>query len=299
MLLVVSCTVMALLRGPLTARFHRLRVTHDGYTLPSPRQTMIASLGYRAALADLLYAHVLVDHGIHFQEKRLYEFVGAYLQTINELDPKFRAPYLFADTLLTLQPVTPPKEHYLMARRILERGMRERPMDTQLWYQAGQYIAYLAPAWLDSAEERQEWRRAGAHALARACELVGHDANIPYHCITAAGLLSRAGENDALLSWLERVIAVNDDEKVRELALAYMKQKVGKREQMRARRRLEQFRTQWQQDLAFVSKDKLLLLGPPFDPFRCAGLGRAFSLECASSWRTFWHRRDAQLQSRQ
>ncbi|MBN1605748.1 MAG: hypothetical protein JW940_03905 [Polyangiaceae bacterium] len=280
----LGAAAIGLVRPTLAQSFHGLRVRNDVYGLPAPEQTVVASLGYRAALADTLYAHVLVDHGLHFSERRAYEFVGNYLETINALDPKFREPYLFADTLLTLQPVPPPIENYDVARRILERGMRERPYDTELWTQAGQFFAYLAPAQIHGAVKQQEWRMAGARALAHACEIVSHNANLPYHCITAAGILSRAGETEAMLSWLERVVMVNDDEEIHRLALGYLKAKLGEREQQRVQQRLRRFKQAWQADLDFLSKDALLVLGPGFDPTRCAGLDAAESPKCATSW---------------
>ena len=181
-------------RPRLADHFHRASVGSDVYALPNPEQTVVASLGWRSALADLIYAHVLVSSGLHIHEKRRFEFAGNYLDTINELDPKFRAPYHYADTLLTLSTVAPRVEDYVKARQILERGMDELPLDGELWSAAGQFMAYLAPSQLKDEEQKKEWRLAGARRLARACELVGKNENIPYHCITAAGIFTRAGQ---------------------------------------------------------------------------------------------------------
>jgi hypothetical protein len=259
-LLLVSGACVALLRQPLGTRYHEFRVAGDVYALPSPRQTVVASLGYRAALADLLYAKILVEQGLHFEEKRLFEFVGRYLETINELDPKFRSPYVFADTLLTMQPVPAPWEYYVVARRVLERGMKERPFDTELWLQAGQFMAYLAGGRTEDSKIRQEWS------------------------------LSQRGENDAMLRWLQRVIAVVDDENVRRLALGYLKLKIGERQQRRAADRLARVERAWKQDLGFLSKDGMWVLGPAFDPWRCAGLQARSSPACATSWRDWGER---------
>ena len=289
----LSMVAVGLVQPTLARSFHGLRVRNDVYGLPAPQQTVVLSLGYRAALADMLYAHVLVDYGLHFGERRAYEFVGNYLETINALDPKFREPYLFADTLLTLQPVRPPIENYEVARRILERGMRERPFDTELWTQAGQFFAYLAPAQIRGEARQEEWRMAGARALAHACEITSHNANLPYHCITAAGLLSAAGQTEAMVSWLERVVMVNDDEEIHRLALGYLKAKLGEREQQRIKERMRRFQQAWRADLDFLSKDSLLVLGPGFDPARCAGPDQAETLACATTWRAWSERQQA------
>jgi tetratricopeptide (TPR) repeat protein len=285
--LIASVLLVARTRPGLAEAFHRLRAEHDVYVLPPPEQTVVMSLGYRAALADLIYGHVLVSYGLHFQEKRLFEFVGHYLDTINALDPKFRDPYRFADTLLTLQPKKPPLEHYRKAREILLRGMRELPYDQELWLTAGQFMAYLAPPHIPDPKEKEEFRMDGARRLARACELVGDNSNAPYHCVTAAGLFSRAGDREATLRFLERVLAVSDDAHIRELALGYLKKLVGEREQERLAERYQKLEALRKKDHGFVPRDMLMVLGPPFDPSRCAGEYGAERPGCASSYRSF------------
>lgn len=270
---------------PLAARqYHELEVTSDVYALPAPKQVVVASLGYRAALADLLYGHVLVSYGIHVQEKRRFEFVGSYLDTINALDPEFRQPYLIADTLLTLSTVAPERRDFEKAREILERGLDNLPYDAEVWLVAGQYMAYIAPPHLGQEKLAEAWRLRGAKVLARACELASDNENIPYHCITAAKLFSDAGKRDAAIRSLRRLLAVNDDPAIVEQALGYLQVKLSEREQERQRMRLEAFREVWQDDLPFVSKDLLLVLSPPTRPAACAGPDRAEAVECASSW---------------
>jgi hypothetical protein len=274
-------------RAGLAASFHRSKALNDVYVLPPPEQTVVMSLGHRSALADLIYGHVRVAYGLHFQEKRLFEFVGSYLDTINSLDPTFREPYRFADTFLTLQPKKPPLEHYRKAREILIRGMRELPYDQELWLTAGQYMAYLAPPHFPDPKEKEEIRMDGARRLARACELIGPNQNVPYHCITAAGIFSRAGDTEATLRFLERFLAVVTDPDARQLAFGYLQKVVGEREHERIAERERKLEALMQQDFGFVSRDALLVLGPPFDPATCAGSYGAEKAGCASSYRDF------------
>jgi tetratricopeptide (TPR) repeat protein len=285
--MLIGALAIGWLRPRLAERYRQLKVTTDMYALPSPEQTVAFSLGYRAALADLLFANVLVSYGLHFQERRRFEYVGRYLETINALDPKFRAPYRFSDTLLTLAPVAPRLEDYRKAREILERGLRELPDDGELWLTAGQYLAYLAPGRLTDANQKHEWRMSGARCLTRACELLGKDRNLPYQCITAATIFSREGNREAVIQFLERVLAVTDNEEIRALALGYLERTVGEQQREQAERQLERFRAVWKADLPFLSKDELLVLGPRTDPAYCAGRAQMREASCASSWRTW------------
>ena len=159
-----------------------------------------------------------------------------------------------------------------------------------LWLQTGQFLTYLASGRNEDPEVRREWSLAGARVLARACELVGHNSNIPYQCISAARILSGRGENDATLRWLQRVIAVVDDEKVRRLALDFLKAKLGEREQMRVAERLLRLERAWKQDLGFLPKDRMWVLDPAFDPWSCAGLQAQDKVNCAASWRDWSER---------
>ncbi|MEI9950867.1 MAG: hypothetical protein WDO74_18305 [Pseudomonadota bacterium] len=217
------------LRGPLNARFSASKVQNDVFALPPPKQVVALSLGYRSALADLIFAHVLVSSGIHLQERRPFEFVGQYIETINELDSKFEAPYRMTDGLLTLQAKAVGPEAYRQARRILERGMREFPFNQALWSSAGQFFAYLGPTAFTDTKEQDDWRLAGGRTLARACELVGSNENIPHQCVVAAGLLTKSGENAASRQFLERMLQVNDNPEIRFFGRRHVEESRGRR----------------------------------------------------------------------
>ena len=281
------------IRGGLARDYARASVQHDVYALPSPRQAIVMSLGYRSAMAELIFAHVLVESGLHLQQHRRFETLAAYLDTVTALDPKFATPYRMADTLLTFQAEKATLKEYKDARSLLERGMAELPFDQELHLIAGQFFAYLAAPQISDLvgpAEAEQWRLAGARALARSCELVGHNENIPYHCITAARLFDIAGERQAMQRFLERVLAVNDDEEIRKLALGYLGRSLGNAEKEDAERRFNELDLIRKADLPFVGKNRYLLLPPPYDPFACVGYLGNTNPRCATSLLD-WHQR--------
>ena len=282
-LVLAAGTAIQVSRAALTPRFLALSETSDVYALPPPDQVVVASLGYRAALADWLFAHVLVWRGLHFEEKRRFEFAADYLDTVVALDPTFREPYYYGDTLIAMQPVKPRQEDYRRARKLLESGLKARPYDTELWLSTGQFLAYVAAPWITDPKEQADWRLAGARILAQACELVGSNENIPYNCITAAGMLTRAGEREATIQFLERLLAVSDDDQIRDMAMRFLQQARGERSQEQVQAREDRLRRAWKSDLPFVSLTSELVLGPPFAAEKCAGIGQ-LGAECASSW---------------
>jgi hypothetical protein len=268
--LVAGALLISLQRAPLAETFRRLKAVGDVHVLPPARQVVSLSLGYRSAAADLIFGHLLVSAGIHASEKRLFD-AGAYFETVNELDPQFRAPYRFVDAILTLQTVEVPEEHYRQARRILLRGTRELPYDQALWSSAGQFLAYLAPPRLRDPAEQAQFRADGARLLAHACELIGQNENIPHHCITAAALFSDAGNVSASRAFLERVLVINDDPEVRALAQGKLQALAGSDAQLEFLSRAQRFERAWKTDLPFVSRTAMAALGPGFDPAACAG----------------------------
>jgi hypothetical protein len=291
-LLVLAALAIGGLRARLNRQFGATEEKNDVLALPPPSQVVTMSLGYRAAVADLIFAHVLVSSGIHFQEKRLFEFVGNYLETVNALDPKFRAPYRIADTLLTLQvkPVGP--EAYREARRILERGLAEFPYDQALWSSAGQFFAYLGPPAFESdPNEQAEWKLKGARTLARACELIGNNENIPYQCITAARLLDNAGAATDSRKFLERMRQVSDDPEIHRFIDAQLKRLGAAQDEGRLQAHREAFTHAWGADLPFITRGALLVVGPNWDPAACAGS----ELKCATSWRAWSEAREGVL----
>jgi hypothetical protein len=286
LVVLAACVVIALVRARAVERFRRAGEAADVYPLPPPEQTVTASLGYRAALADFLFAHVLVDYGIHASEHRRLEFAGEYIDTINALDPTFREPYRFADTMLvTTSPIT--LENWQKAREIFLRGLKNRPYDTELWSTAGQFLAYLAAPNLPTPELKRAYRLEGAKVMARACELANDNGNVPYQCITAASIFNDAGEREAAIDAARRVLQVTDDPEIERRELAFLRRKLDEREAEDTERRKALFRTAWTSDLPFVSKNKLLVIGPRVDALACAGIERAEAPECAPTWKSW------------
>ncbi|WP_433937530.1 hypothetical protein AB3662_23200 [Sorangium cellulosum] len=287
----VAAVAIGSVRAPAADLEKRVAETSDVYVLPPPDEVVTLSLGYRSALADLLWSHVLVSQGLHTFERRRFENLTLLLDAINALDPTFRDPYLFADALITFQTSTTPREEVVKAREIMERGVQHRPLDGELWLALGQFVAFIAPAsYVTDPAERTQWRLDGARMLARAAELGGGDANISWQALGGAGILGRAGEREAQIRFLQRTLAVTDDEELRQQIRTQLDKLLGERAAEGYRRRLDGFSEIWRRDLPFVSKTTMLVLGPPRDAAYCAGGAHADEPRCATTWRAWAER---------
>lgn len=278
--------LISLVRAPLAERHREHSAAEQVSLLLSPEYTVVLSLGHREALADYLFANTLVQYGLSFQDRRRFEATYKYLDTITTLAPKFDRPYLYADTLLTLRPSPARLEDYLDARRIHERGMQALPFHTELWSVAGQFAAYLAQQFLPE-QHKKEFKLAGARYLARACELASNNANIPFHCITAARILNRAGQRDAVIRMLTRTLAVNDDPEVRKMAFGYLEHALGEQQREQYGRRLHALEAEWKATLPHASRTMMSLLGPGPDVWKCAGAEASSTPGCQTTWRAW------------
>ncbi|MCL2824613.1 MAG: hypothetical protein FWD57_11530 [Polyangiaceae bacterium] len=268
----ISVATIAGTRPTLWSTANKVKESSNVYPLPPPNVLVAASFGYRAALADYLWAHVLVTQGLRMSEKRAFSELPQYYEAINALDPRFREPYRLADSLLTLQINDPDRAASAReARRVLERGIAEFPYDSELHLIYGQFLAYLGPGDLpEGSDEVAQWQAAGAQALIRAGELSSDEATA-FKAISAASMLVRQGEQDAAISFLERLYMVADDEEVREdVGRRLSNLRMGKQASLDYELSKE-FDSLWRSELPFAPRAWLSLLGPPRDGWKCSG----------------------------
>jgi hypothetical protein len=276
--------LVASTRGPLLQSYQQPTGHEQVSLLLSPKYSVLFSLGHKEALADYLFANLLVHYGLSFREKARYEATYRYLDTITTLAPSFVRPYLYADTLLTMRPTPAVLEDYLDTRRLHERGEEALPSHQELWLVAGQFSAYLAPQRVPEPYAK-EFRLKGARDLARTCELASNNANLPYGCIAAARLLNREGQREAMIRMLSRTLAVNDDPEIRRMALGYLENAVNERERDRYARRGQALEAVWRRQMPQVSRIMMSLLGPGPEVWKCAGLSAALGAGCETTWR--------------
>jgi hypothetical protein len=275
---------------PRLARIaHVVKERDDVTPLPPPAQLRLAVLGWNDAAVDLLWADLLVQHGIHMSEHRDFTQIPRYLESILALDPKYRPLYHYVDTLLAYRPIAGTEADARLARAYLQRGTVELPEDARIWRRYGEFMAFLGPSFIADRDERAAWRRDGATAIGHAVEL-GADAD---GALEAASLLTGAGPaaTQEITRYLEHAYAFTDHPMMQELheqigrKLQQMQQTVFRDAADRAIRALD---VRHAAELPFVSRERYLLLGPIVDVAKCAGPAAsddgANGGPCARSW---------------
>lgn len=314
----IGAMLIALVRSNLFMVEEEVQAKHDVYFLPPPEQLVTISLGYRHAIADLVWAHMLVGQGLRLQERRRFDTLLRLYDAVNALDPTFRTPYVMADALISFNviPTTKdtqeiasqqvlPYEDVLKAREVMERGVKALPDDAEMWLALGQFVSYIAPnSYLeDRPEEAARWRHEGVAYLERAVALSGGNPAISWQALGGASILKEAGELDAVVRFLERAYAVTEDEELRQdlerrlevlrkrrsVELTKLDSTLQKRlEERLARssayqRRRRAAESLVKAELPFISATTGDVMGPPLFPSGCAGPGH-HEPGCATSW---------------
>jgi len=276
--LVLGTSGIALVQPSLARQAHKISQRDDVFLLPPPAELRVLTLGYRAAAADMLWSKLILEYGLHWQERRPFPEVTRYIDGILALEPDLPILYDFIDTIL-VYPAPPggTEEDARTARRYLERGTVERPYDPNVWLHYGQFIAFLAPSFLKDEQEIQRWRVDGANAILRAVEL-GSDAQ---RSLAAASILDRAGERKATIAHLERTYAMTDDLDIREQLRLRLLSMKGTLEAEKAVGAVDR---EWRSRYQFLSRGQALLVGPSRSPIACAGPQSYGIRGCPKDW---------------
>ena len=267
------------LQPRLAGAVHRVTAREDVYALPPPAELRALTLGYHAAATDMLWAKLLVENGIHHSEHRAFPDLDRYIDGLIALEPDYAPLYRYVDSLLVYRPPRGNADDARAARRYFERGLEARPNDAQIRFQYGQFLAFLAPSFLDDPAETQKWRRDGADAIMKAVEL-GADV---HGAANAAAILSRAGERDAAIAHLRRAYALTDDPALRDDISARLTALEARAQSEAIERDTRYVESQWRKDYPFISRGEFLILGPKADPLRCAA-GHGGDAECGRDW---------------
>lgn len=184
----------------------------DVYYYPPAEWLPALSLGYRAALADLLWCRSLVYFGEGVSRRVAVRHVFDYTDALLALDPDFRAPYRWVTTAISFRPAGLDVDEALRAARYVERGVERWPEDGQLRWELGAYLRFdVAPLVPDPARKQAVLERAAPH-LAAAARL---GAGPAWLALTSSSLLERLGQTQQALKHLEEMHALVGDDQVR------------------------------------------------------------------------------------
>jgi hypothetical protein len=145
----------------------------------------------------------------------------------------------------------------------------------------GQFLAFVAPSFLASTEEGNEWRKVGAEALGHAVEL-GADAD---DALAAATLLDKAGVRSQAIRFLEHAYAITpESSEVHDALAARLASLHASAQRDQADALQAAYEARRNGEMPHLPRGIYRLLGPRVEPARCAGLSGARDPSCARDW---------------
>jgi hypothetical protein len=184
----------------------------DVYYLPPDEALLIASLGYRGALADLIWMKALIYYGEELSHrgdvKNLYRYGDAMLA----LDPDWKRVYRWIASSALYRTGTVTVADARAAIRYLEVATRRFPDDGELAWDLGANYAYELAPMLEADRDRAAARQKGLEYLEAAAL---RNAGPPWLVLQTSRQLQALGRNEQAIRHLEDVYATTSDPQVR------------------------------------------------------------------------------------
>jgi hypothetical protein len=271
--LVIAALAGEQLRASAQKYYARTATYEDFYYLPPTDYLLVISLGYRAALADLIWMKALVYYGDelghHGNVHHLYRYGDAMLA----LDPDFKKVYRWVASCALYRTGDITVADAKAAVSYLERATRRFPDDGELAWDLGANYTYELAPMLTDTHEREVARRKGLEFLEAA---VMRKAGPPWLVLQTSKDLEALGRKEQAIKHLEDAYAAASDVQIKqeiEIKLSRLRSAAYAEALRRANQELTATR---QRNFPYLDDSLYLLVGPrpPLD--RTAWLSRGF-----------------------
>jgi hypothetical protein len=237
---------------------------------PTERSAPFLSLGYREAMADVVYVRAMAYFG---GEGTTSAGLRRQIQAIAALDPQFEEPMSWGSLAMQSLTMAPTQDDYLAVAQILEAAMVRFPDNYRLPLRAGEIYALRLTSG-DPAQVRR-WKERGHALLARAVRLPEAPPNLGTF---VAHLGTQLGQREQAIRDLRELILYTTDLKARDRLvkkLATLTEVDAASLAFELDREAARFKTAWDRDRPELPASMYVLAGPPiapwFDPATLAG----------------------------
>lgn len=178
---------------------------------PTPATAPFVSLGYRQAMADLMYVRLI---GYFNGDDSTGDGVADLAESIVALDPRFQRAYDHAANAMTLAKSGVDQAVNLRAIALLEAGYKQFPDDWRLPFVAGQI--YTQDLKTDDPAQKRAWDEKGALLLDAATRKPGAPQGA---AAWVAIMRSKLGQHERAVTSLREMLLVTNDTTAREKLL--------------------------------------------------------------------------------
>jgi hypothetical protein len=240
----------------LRAERARFPQTQDVLYLPPPSRLRVMSLGYREAVADLVWIRAVIFAGDNIGGQN-FEWIGRYLEVIFDLAPTFRRPYEWGGVTAVYSGEEIDREMVDRAITLYRRGLAHFPEDHEMLFALGMLLARDVQQVEGYDEvERVEAKEEGATLIRRAAAFGAP----PLVRQLAATLLDESASDQLAIQYLESQLLVVEDEDYRRLLERKLHRLVGEQGLETLERVRTEFEARRQADLPYVSPSLYALI---------------------------------------
>jgi hypothetical protein len=228
---------------------------------PAPDTAPYLSLGYREFAADLFWVRLT---GYFGGDTNTAQGIGALVDAIVALDPKFHRIYDYGANAMTLARYGVDQSTFLHAIAVLEKGAKEFPDDYRLPLDAGQM--YTLDLKTTDPAQRRAWDDKGTMLVEAAVRKPGAPAEAADF---AAVMRTKMGEHDRAVRELREMLLITSDTKARaRLADRLAKLENTNSDELAAEiyEQRHRFETTWKHDRPAIPSTMYILLGPHIPP---------------------------------
>jgi hypothetical protein len=182
--------------------------------LPTPRALTLMSLGYREALADLLWVRAVVLAGERLGHAET-EVIERHVEAIATLAPRFHRPYLWGGiTVIYGGEGRIDRELVERAIRIQRAGLRRFPESHALLYALGMLLTHQVGSTPGYTDDEKRAHAAEGVDLVRKAAAYGADPLVRRY---AASIITEHATEQLAIQFLESQLGQAEDEEHRRL----------------------------------------------------------------------------------
>jgi hypothetical protein len=236
----------------------------DVYFLPPPEYLQVFALGYREALADLIWMKALVYFGEEIVHRGDVSHLYHYTDAMLALDPRFKKVYHWVAITSIYRPGEVRLADVYKGVEYLRRGVALFPDDGDLAWDLGATYSFEIPPLLPVGDERDRAQEEGS-AYLRLAALRG--AGPPWLALQASAQLERLGKTEQAIRHLQEVYATATDEATRKRIEARLAQLRSAAYAEAFRHATEELSAARKRDFPYLGDTLYLLVGarPPLD----------------------------------
>ena len=228
----------------------------DVLYLPPAQHLGPMSLGYREALADLIWIRAVIFAGDRVGSTN-YAWIMQYLEAIDSLAPNFRQPYAWGGVAFIYSGTDIDRGMVDRAVALYRRGLEHFPEDHELLFALGMLLTrdvQTVPGY--SQTEREAAMDEGAALIRRAAAFGAP----PLVRELAATLISVGGADQLAIQFLESQLMQTEDEGHRRLLRRKLEQAIGEAGFESLERLRTEFEAERQREAPYLPPDLYVLI---------------------------------------